>query len=67
VQLDYEQGQSYLTLPVVGPAIAEGLFSVPGTQAPEIPLAVLLPLEALAIALPYFRWRSRRNRTLDID
>jgi hypothetical protein len=44
-------------------ALAQQLFTTPTAQAPEIPVAVLFPLVAVLIAVPWLRWRNRRNRS----
>ena len=42
VQLNYEQGQSYLTLPIVGAVNGDSIFSGPPPNVPDAPWAPLL-------------------------
>jgi X-Pro dipeptidyl-peptidase len=57
VQLGYEQAQSYLTLPVVGTVVSSDALFQPPNQLPDVPLPAVLPLLALAVAVPLARRR----------
>ena len=59
VQLDYEQAQSYLTLPVVGAVSGTGGLFQPPAQVPDVRLPMLLPLVALAVAVAVAGRRRR--------
>ena len=62
VQLDYQQGQSYLTLPIVGAVTGDALFSGPGPNVPEAPWSPLLLLAGLPVCGAAIARRRLRSR-----
>jgi len=63
VQLDYEQGQSYITLPLVGVTSGDSLFNGASAAVPDSPFAPLLVLAGLPVVAVLLRRRGRHSIT----
>jgi X-Pro dipeptidyl-peptidase len=62
-QIDYEQSQSYITLPLVGVSSGDSIFNGPQSTVPEVPVTPMLVTVGFAGAVVVARRRRSRART----